>query len=278
MTTLTSNFKSLEQPTSLESSSSSIEGNEILTGRFYCQETNKTFSWSHLICTNPDCPCENLLLKFTETGKKHNKKPEKFTLVANMNTWTIPVDEYPVACQDKRYGEIFLANLTDQEKQDFIDYFYAKKKLQKRIANYRFTVDEVEQGTLVSYLDIIDEQGGIAHGGTAASFSVKHNNTLYYSEALYCPNPQCNCKEESLFFLKLETNQSKKVVKLVPIGNASYSLVQKKIKKFRVREGTKDELKALVLKWKIKYPKAVDECKTHYKEVKAIAKKTLEEA
>ncbi|HUT93114.1 MAG TPA: SEC-C metal-binding domain-containing protein [Thermoguttaceae bacterium] len=154
-------------------------------------------------CDNPDCECTDVFLKFTELGEdgKPLAAPLSFRMRVDLETW----EEQEPPARPPRIAEFakeFLESFPEERRSELRAHYERHKRVTRRLAEYRIKPEEVEEGTLISYSDVVSETGGISGGGSSCSYRFTHHEREYLVEDLYCSNPDCRCREVHLLFLE----------------------------------------------------------------------------
>ena len=151
-----------------------------------------------LFCNNSDCSF--LQFSFEENGER--LKPGKFSITVDTDSW----QEHSPPSRPERVTQIvdsFLSLMPEHARavfQSSLDRKYASK----RLAEHHFSREELQEGLLVSYLDIITKDGSLCNGGWNYEYHLHHMETEYLVVDSYCPNPKCECLEVTLDFFELD--------------------------------------------------------------------------
>jgi len=163
----------------------------------------RPFLVSDHYCDNPDCGCTDVFLKFTEIGEdgKPLAAPLSFRMRVDLETWEEqePPDRPPRIAE---FAKEFIESFPEEKRSEFRACFERHKRVARRLAAYRIKPEDVEEGALISYSDVVSETGGVSRGGSSCSYRFKHNEREYLVEDLYCSNPDCRCREVHLLFLE----------------------------------------------------------------------------
>ncbi|MGK5095018.1 hypothetical protein WDW89_23785, partial [Deltaproteobacteria bacterium TL4] len=144
-------------------------------------------------------------MSFEEVQRNHQtiSSPLSFSLRIDINTWTeksiASCDHNPLVT---RLVHEFLSGLSPEAKQQFKQNYHQAKKRNQRLWDYQINAKDLQEGFLVSYLNVTAETGGISYGGNCCSFQFKHRDKEYWVEDLYCPNPGCDCQQIHLNFFE----------------------------------------------------------------------------
>lgn len=228
-------------------------------------------------CDNPACHCNEALLTLTEADADGRALAEPLSVDLRLNLVTWQENSPPPRPDEaNRLVQSFLDELSPALKSEFQTHYREGKEIAQRLADYRLDPKEVETGTLLSYPDVIAEEGGLSSGGTHYTFRFQLQNQDYLVEDLYCANPACRCKEAHLLFFRYSVDHErqraqieKQVLARVPLRG--------KAKIEDIFFGTHQQAKALLAAWQQAYPKAQALLKTRYDDIKALGKRSLDE-
>jgi hypothetical protein len=180
----------------------------------FSSEPNE-FHMQVMACNNPDCICSDGTLSFVEVGDDAVpiQQGKAFSVRMDLSAWQeLGHDEGPEEIR-KLIEE--LRGAPDNPVRAWIaEQRRLAKEEKERIEQYRLNAKDVRERILVSYSDILEEEGGIRSGGGLCSFVLPHEGVEYGIEELYCPNPDCNCKEVHLFFWGPKQDPDKKAITL----------------------------------------------------------------
>lgn len=163
-------------------------------------------------CSNPDCACNEVFLQFTEvsdTGRSL-KQPLSFSARINLKTWqeSAPPRRAPEVAA---WVQEFLKQCPPSRRAEFKASYEEGRQIARRRAEYMIDADEVREGALVSYANILTEQSALSAGGNAYTFDVRHQGREYLVEDRYCPNPRCDCQAVHLEFFEAVSRDDDKL-------------------------------------------------------------------
>jgi len=153
---------------------------------------------------------------------------------------------------------------------------HSLKSDQKRLDEYRFDVRDVLGGVLVPYTAIVSDKGSITRGGKEVSFRMLHKGHEYLIEDLYCSNPDCNCKEVHLQFLKVVPELSGKAG-IIDCFMAEMSFKEGRIKIYELFKSNKQDAEELMKVWKAQHPDIVNLLQDRYRKIKEIGELSLKD-
>jgi len=135
-------------------------------------------------------------------------------------------------------------------------------------------VEDIRNGTLVAYSDILREGGSIARGGRGYGFSFEYGGREFAVEDMYCPRPQCRCQDIYLSFFEV-LRDSPSSVSLEPLFFGSVSSRGKAaVKALATVKGP--EALELIRAFFAARPRVLEELKESRRNVKMIAKRSLQ--
>lgn len=108
---------------------------------------------------------------------------------------------------DQRVVEEFMGDLDDESFAFLRERFDTDKDITQRLLKCRIPREDVLEGTLISYTDIMARRHSLRCGGDECSFLLEHENATYVVEDLYCTNPKCKCDEVFLLFARLQETE-----------------------------------------------------------------------
>jgi uncharacterized protein YchJ len=227
-------------------------------------------------CNNPDCSCNEVFLSFTEvsdTGRSL-RNPLSFSVRVDLETWqeSEPPRRLPEVAAWVRE---FLSRCPSTRRAEFKASYEEGRRIARRKAEYTMDADEVLEGALVSYANILTEKSALSAGGKAYTFDVRYQGREYLVEDRYCPNPDCDCQAVHLEFFEAVSQQDGKCIYQRFLGRVTFA--GQLIVEERAQCSLAEANAALSAWWK--------ECrddlkmlKERYREVKEIGRRSLEAA
>ena len=162
-------------------------------------------------CSNPDCCCNAVVLKFTEvsdTGRSL-KTPLSFTARVDLEAWQ-ERDPPRRSPEVDAWIREFLNQCPPARRAEFKASYEQGRRIAKRRAEYTIDADDVLEGALLSYANVLTEERALSAGGGAYTFEFYHQGREYLVEDLYCPNPGCDCQEFHLEFFEVVSGDDDK--------------------------------------------------------------------
>ncbi len=118
-----------------------------------------------------------------------------------METWEeIDPPQRPPAVT--AWVEEFLTQCPDERRAKFREFYDEEKRTSRRLADYRMDPRDVIEGKLVSFADVLGDQGSMSEGGAGYTYDFEHEGREYLIEDRYCPNPDCDCQTVHLDFFE----------------------------------------------------------------------------
>ncbi len=232
------------------------------------------FLMSEMSCTNPDCNCNEIGLSFTEIDESGTPILDKiiFSFHLDLETWQEKrIQERSKVSQ--RLVDEFLNNLTDEMKTYFKENYARHKERLRKASTFTMPVEEIKNGTLVSYSDVFGDTASIGSGGRGIGYSFEDKGKEYYIDDLYCINPRCKCESVHLVFLTYD--EKEEYIFDLFLGILSFK------KGIEIDEEnsvcTKKEAIKIFKAWTKSEPGVMDSLKRRYKKMKDIGQRILSE-
>lgn len=159
-------------------------------------------------CSNLDCCCNEVHLRFTEVSETGGARITSLTFSIRVNLQTWQESEPP-----QRSPEVadWVREFVKQCPMDLRNQFQASydehRRIAKRKAEYRLDVNDVNNGIFVAYADILKEKSALSSGGNSYSYDVDYHGREFVVVDQYCPNPRCNCQSVSLIFFEITSQR-----------------------------------------------------------------------
>ena len=154
-------------------------------------------------CTNPDCPCREVVLDFYEHGASQGTEPLSFGMVLDVDTGQEPEPESRGEHEQELVDE-FLRDLPDEHKTDLRRVLDDRKDHAHKARAFTMPVDAVLSGEMTPYSCVFSDLGSILEGGQGSSFTFTVDGTTYYAEDTYCPSPSCDCNAVQLVYMRAD--------------------------------------------------------------------------
>jgi hypothetical protein len=235
----------------------------------------RPFLVRHSYCANPDCPCQDVRLTFTETSDTGRalKRPISFVASVDVYRWqatSLPGRPAEVAA----WVEEFLDRCPLSRRAEFKASYEECKRVARRKAEYVMDAEDVLEGILVPYTHLLGDRKPLSEGGDAYTFDVHYQGRHFLVDDCYCPNPRCDCREVCLDFFEAVTEQDGKChVYQRFLGRVPFSgrLIVEKTFKFG-----QDEAHAVLAAWWKQYGDGLKLIKDRYRDVKQVGRRSLD--
>jgi hypothetical protein len=257
---------------------SSVSQGKIITFKGHSQPFLVTYEY----CRNPSCHCKAVSVCFSELDADHHPVTEglSFSLWIALETWTeeTPRQRSPIEATLVRE---FLEELTPEIKDRLLaGYEWEKREARafqeekNRLQAALLTEEDLATSRLISYTQLVSTTGSVTQGGNACSFRFRTGEQEFLIEDLYCPNPECRCKEIHLLFLRVDPSSADKL-SLDDHFVCTLSL-KGKSEIVELYAGTKAEAQKVLVEWRKRYPDVLDTLSWRYSEIKKVGKRSLE--
>ena len=235
----------------------------------------RPFLVNEIYCNNPDCGCNQLSLRFTEVSDSGDSlnNPISFSAQIELESW----QEYEPPQRSPKISawvREFLNDCPPTRRAQYKASYEAERRLARRKAEYTIGADEVLDGTLVSYVNIVAEnKSALSAGGDAYTFDVRCQGREYLVEDRYCPNPDCDCQSVHLEFFEA-VSQSNGKIRIYQrfLGKMTFAgrLVVEERAKCKLAEAN-----AALSAWWQEYSDELKMLKGRYREVKEVGRRSL---
>jgi hypothetical protein len=229
-------------------------------------------------CSNADCTCNEVFLTFKEISDSGEQLPDPLSFAASVHLDTWQEKDPPSRSPEvAAWVREFLANCPSGRRAEFKASYEEGRRVAKRIAEYTIDPDDVEEGKLVSFADILAEQRALSEGGTGYTYQFLHQGREYLVEDLYCPNPNCDCQTIHLEFFESVSEEDGESPRV-----SIFQRFQAKVAfdgRLKVLERAKCSLadaRALLSAWWKEHRDDLPMLQGRYQEVKEIGQRNLE--
>ena len=157
--------------------------------------------------------------------------------------------------------------------------FERKTQTARRLAEYTIDPQDVTDGILFSYADLLGDQGSLTKGGRSFTYRFVLQSGEYLVEDLYCPNPTCDCREVHLRFWKWNSQRRGKIED-VTISESFLGKVTFRDERRVVTPGECPPAgaEAVLCAWWDRYRDDLPMLKDRYDQVKTIGQRSLDAA
>ena len=224
-------------------------------------------------CSNPDCSCNEVFLNFTEVSDTGCSlaNPISFSVRVDLETWQ-------ESAPPRRAAEVtawvreFLNQCPSTRRAEFKASYEEGRRIARRRAEYTISADEVLEGALVSYANILTEKSALSAGGKAYTFDVRYQGREYLVEDRYCPNPDCDCQAVHLEFFEAVSQDGGQHIYQRFLGRVTFAgrlVVEERVKCHL------DQANAVLSAWWKQCRRDLPLLEDRYREVKEIGRRSL---
>ncbi len=227
-------------------------------------------------CNNPDCKCNEVFLGFTEVSETERPltNPLSFGARVNLDTWQETHQSPQRVPEVAAWIHEFLRECPPTRKAEFKASYEEGRRIARRRAEYTLDADEVLDGALVSYANILTETSALSAGGNAYTFDVRYQGREYLVEDRYCPNPRCDCESVHLeFFEAVSQPDGKLCIYQRFVGKVTFAGRLTVEERMKCRSA---EAKGVLSAWWKECRDDLKVLKDRYQEVKEIGQRSLE--
>jgi hypothetical protein len=226
-------------------------------------------------CTNLECECAEVTFHFRELVEDGESTAEEMVFQVRLDgrTWEeiVPSHRSPEVA---RLAQEFLRDYPSGEKEAIQEAYQEKSRIARRLEEYRIDPQWIEDGTLVAFGDIIHNRSGGNADGSSFLCSFEHESEKYLVDDLYCPNPECHCREVHLAFVRcVPSRKPGNVVAAEERFLAQVSL-DGRAEVVECQRGTPGEAKAVLSAWQERFGDDLRELRWRYEKVKEIARRS----
>lgn len=171
------------------------------------------------------------------------------------------------------FAEEFLRNLTEDRKSLYRRRLEGIRRRARGLAHFTIPSDEIRQGRLISFSEIMHTAEEIRLGYTGISCRFVHEGRTYCVDDLYCPNPSCKCDEVILVFLEYrETGPDTLTASEVFVARLTF---KNKFEIVKTCACSMSQARKLFSEWRASYPDFLDEAKRRYRDVQKVGERIL---
>ncbi len=231
-------------------------------------------------CRNPDCRCHVVsldLMEISESGELL-ANPLCLTTDVDLETW----EEIDIPERTPEAGALvreFLEGCSAEMKTRCREQYAEEKRIGRRMARYTVDPQEVLAGALISYSDLLTDEGSLTSGGSGYTYDFSYQGREFLIEDRYCCNPNCKCRK-----VELEFFESVKDGGGDPSRSRTYFCFRADVR-FKGRpkllecgECSRQESQAVLTAWWQEYRGELKLFESRYMDVKEIGRRNLETA
>ena len=226
------------------------------------------------LCANPECECGDVFLELSERSNPGSGKQDRVVLELRVDTETWQERDVPQRpALLEALAQEFLRDYSAGARSAWADEVEKKRREARRLREYCFEPQTVEAGTLICFGDILSEQGSISSGGPSILDRFEHKGSEYFVDDFYCPNPDCDCHEVYLRFLR-STPKADGGVLVADWFQATLAL-ENRLESIQCASATREEAKAIFRAWWKTTSVRLDDLSWRYWKVKDIGERSL---
>jgi len=203
------------------------------------------------LCANPDCECAETFIELLEHDETQpfGWGRVKLSLEVDVETWQeTKKPARPAALET--LAQDFLREYPASERHRWRAALTQKRRLTRRLQEYRIDPKLVEAGTLVPFGDIASEHRSLWSGGNAYAFSIQPDDVEYLLVDLYCPNPDCECRDFHLAFFRCTPKSPGGEPKSVRMCFLATLSLDGDVKTIQREEGTQADASRVLETWR----------------------------
>jgi len=155
-------------------------------------------------CEHVDCSCTEVtfVLKEQRARDERPERPPKIVLRVDVPTWQeTSAPEGPPGTE--AVVAEFLRDYPTAEREELMAWYRERERIIQELESCRIDAREVENGTLVSFREILAPAGETGWQCPMGEYSVDCDGSEYTVVERFCPNPACRCRTVRLSFMKL---------------------------------------------------------------------------
>jgi hypothetical protein len=224
-------------------------------------------------CLDLDCSCSLVTLKLLEVVPPGAEPRDRltFTLRVNLKTW-IEHDPPPRSLEVESLVREFLARFPSERIAELVDEFEQTRAVERRLKSLSLPGARDE---LVTYSNVIDEEGGVREGVTEYCFFFVFEGREFLVEDHYCANPECDCQNVHLeFWERVHEFHPKHGINIRQRLMATFTLGGE-LKEIRFSEESDSTTKYLLLAWIRRCSVYFPECRRRYEQIKTVGKRSF---
>jgi hypothetical protein len=236
----------------------------------------RPFLLKRYICDQLDCLSGILTVEMIEAEPNGRPlaKPIRFSFEVNLETWQADCkssySEQILALIDE-----FMQDCPDQLRQEISDVHEQRKEMQRKLAEFTFPAQEIREGILISFSEVMTDESRYK-GFPEYGHKWQNQERTFYIDDLYCPNPECDCRDVYLSILEGQDEDCKLVLSQSILGQLS--LDGKKLEIKESRSCSKSRAKEAVRQWLQETPNALKRFKWRYDQIRKAAKRILKKS
>lgn len=225
-------------------------------------------------CVNPECECSEVRFAFGEADEEKGLDGLKFQVRLDGETWR-ELDPPARPAAVAALVQEFLEDYPPQEKQALRTHCLLKKQSARRMRDFRFDARTIAAGKLVAFGEIVSDRRAPGAALSSYAYDFKYNGVEYLVDDLYCPNPDCDCREFHLAFIRCTPATKTRGALADDIFMATVPLAGGGAEIKECYECTDGEARAILSVWRERYRDDLHDHQWRYDKVKEIARRSL---
>jgi len=226
------------------------------------------------LCANPECECGHVFLELLDHADRGRAGhgPPVLEMRVDTETWQ-EVDAPRRPAPLEALAREFLREYSAGARAAWQAMVERRRREARRLREYCFDPRAVESGTLIFFGDILSEERSVSSGGPMMLDHFEHEGIEYVVDDVYCPNPDCDCHEVHLRFLRCTPTPDGGV--LVTDWFQATLALEDRLESIECGNATGGEAKAVFRAWRRTTAVLLDDLVWRYWKVKDIAQRTL---
>ena len=224
-------------------------------------------------CLDLDCPCSIVTLHLVEVVPPASAPCDRltFTLRVCLISW-VEQDPPPRSLEVEQLACEFLARFPRQRIQELADAFAQARAIKLRLKSLSLPGARDE---LVTYSNVVDEQGGVREGVTEYCFFFVFEGREFLVEDHYCANPECDCQNVHLeFWERVHRFSPKHRIDLRQQLMARFTLTGE-LTETRFSQESASTTKYMLQAWLRRCRVSFHEYRRRYEQIKAVGKRSF---
>ena len=239
---------------------------------FLMPEDGRRFVVRDTSCDSLECQAIHLSLLEIDAEDRPVEGTPWIQTSIDANTWR-EISSGDLSPAEQRLVDVFIADLDDQGRAFLRERFDVCKEHTRRIASHVVPTEEILDGILVFYTEVVGDGRSVFNGGDLSGFSIIHEGATYLIDDLYCSNPECDCQEVELVVGRLlETPDGKTFENSF---KATWPFSSRSPRIDDASGCTKSVAKGILSAWRKSDPDLASALRRRYEEVKGIGRRSL---
>jgi hypothetical protein len=232
-----------------------------------------TFLMTYSACENPDCPCTDVILTFSERGDtKHPRhRGTEFGVQFNVTTWQV-MQLYGENSITKPLIDEFVTGLKNDHKGDILAKYRSFRGAVKNAARFSMSASKIQKGHMASAAAVFGVSKEANSCGLTRPLLEEYQGKVYRLMDSYCINPLCECGAAHLSVICVDKEASPSQTPLVTMrfhfeGEMGLSDIEGSL--------ASQQAARLMPDWMQKDPALLGDIEERYRRIKEIGKRIL---